>query len=124
MVTRSEVEGYDAFCKLIKELETQDKTVYVFFSGSKDSTGKSWCPDCVVAVPVLEKALETAEDIHFVYVGVGDRAYWKDPNCPFRTDKRLRLKCVPTLIKWGQPDKLEDEECSKADLVSMLFEES
>lgn len=25
------------------------------------------------AMPVVEKALERAEDIHFVYVGVGDR---------------------------------------------------
>jgi len=27
----------------------------------------------LAAIPVVEKALERAEDIHFVYVGVGDR---------------------------------------------------
>jgi thiol-disulfide isomerase/thioredoxin len=47
MVVRSEVEGYDAFCNLIEELQTQDKPVYVYFCGSKDTDGKSWCPDCV-----------------------------------------------------------------------------
>ena len=47
---------------------------------------------------------------------------WKDPKCPFRTDKRLRLKSVPTLMVWGQPEKVEEAECSNPDLVSMLFE--
>ena len=26
---------------------------------------------------------------------------WKDPNCPFRTDSKLRLTNIPTLIEWG-----------------------
>jgi thiol-disulfide isomerase/thioredoxin len=47
MAVRSEVEGYDAFCTLIGELETQGKPVYVYFSGSKGEDGKSWCPDCI-----------------------------------------------------------------------------
>jgi len=47
MVVRKEVEGYDAFCNLIGDLEAQDKRVYVYFSGSKGADGKSWCPDCV-----------------------------------------------------------------------------
>jgi len=47
MVVRREVEGYDAFCDLIRDLEAQDKRVYVYFSGSKGVDGKSWCPDCV-----------------------------------------------------------------------------
>lgn len=46
---------------------------------------------------------------------------WKDPKCPFRTDKRLQLKSVPTLIVWGRPEKVEDTECSNPDLVSVLF---
>jgi hypothetical protein len=47
MVVRREVEGYDAFCDLTGDLETQDKRVYVYFSASKGADGKSWCPDCV-----------------------------------------------------------------------------
>ncbi|PNF14252.1 Thioredoxin domain-containing protein 17 [Cryptotermes secundus] len=123
MAVRSAVEGYDAFCNLIGELETQGKPVVVYFSGSKGEDGKSWCSDCVKAMPVVEKAVEDAEDIHFVYVGVGDRKFWKDPKCPFRTDKRLRLKSVPTLMVWGQSEKVEEAECSNPDLVSMLFEQ-
>merc|ERR1711972_1089930 len=63
-----------------------------------DSNGASWCPDCVIAEPVVNKCLEKApEDSHYLYVGVGDRAFWKDPNCIFRTHKDTQLKSVPTL---------------------------
>lgn len=47
MAIRSEVEGYDAFCNLIEQLQNQDKPVYLCFCGSKGADGKSWCPDCV-----------------------------------------------------------------------------
>lgn len=50
MAVRSEVEGYDAFCNLIGELETQGKPVVVYFSGSKGEDGKSWCSDCVTGM--------------------------------------------------------------------------
>ncbi|XP_021918761.1 thioredoxin domain-containing protein 17-like isoform X2 [Zootermopsis nevadensis] len=81
MAIRSEVEGYDAFCNLIEELQTQDKPVYLYFCGSKKADGKSWCPDCVKASPVVEKAVEEAENIHFVYVGVGDRDVLEPVRC-------------------------------------------
>jgi hypothetical protein len=47
MVVRIEVEGYDAFCGMIGDLEARDERVYVYFYGSKGADGKSWCPDCV-----------------------------------------------------------------------------
>ncbi|PSN50253.1 Thioredoxin domain-containing protein 17 [Blattella germanica] len=103
MAQKTVIEGYESFCKFVENLEKGkvDKQVYFLFSGSKDSTGKSWCPDCVKGKLHLK---------------------WKDPKCPFRTDKRLMLKSVPTLLKWGHPDKLEEDECRNPDLVSMMFE--
>jgi hypothetical protein len=32
-----------------------------------------FCHFLLAAMPVVEKAVEDAENIHFVYVGVGDR---------------------------------------------------
>ncbi|KAJ9595983.1 hypothetical protein L9F63_012804 [Diploptera punctata] len=121
-INRTSIEGYEEFCKSIEGIQKQKQQIYVLFSGSKDTSGHSWCPDCVKAMPVVENALKAASDLHFVYVEVGDRAYWKNQNCPFRTDKRLQLKSVPTLMKWGHVEKLENDECSNPDLVSMLFE--
>ncbi|XP_072210028.1 thioredoxin domain-containing protein 17 isoform X1 [Excalfactoria chinensis] len=51
----------------------------------------------------------------------GLRDGWKDPNNEFR--KNLKLTGVPTLLKYGTPQKLVEEECFKADLVRMLFTE-
>ena len=83
----------------------------------QDSNGESWCPDCVVAEPVVNQCmqkvkwimqimlaqmytvqLQAPEDSHYLYVGVGDRATWKDPNCIFRTHKDTQLKRYWVLI--------------------------
>lgn len=47
MATFEEVSvlGFEEFDKAVKE--HQGKTIFAYFSGSKDTEGKSWCPDCV-----------------------------------------------------------------------------
>ncbi|KAG8231618.1 hypothetical protein J437_LFUL010296 [Ladona fulva] len=124
MVIKHSVEGYDAFNKTIKEVETTAEVILVLFSGSKIGDGESWCPDCVSAEPVVNNVLETLDDeTTFLYVGVGDRSTWKDPNCVFRKDERLRLTSVPTLVRWGKPHRLQEEECCNPDLIRLLLEE-
>lgn len=39
------VSGFEEFDNAVKE--HQGKTIFAYFSGSKDTEGKSWCPDCV-----------------------------------------------------------------------------
>lgn len=95
-----------------------------YFSNSL--SGKSWCPDCVVAQPIVESTMEkeSKTPINFLYVGVGDRTFWKDQSNIFRTSPLTKLKSVPTLFKWGSPEnRLEEEKCAKPDFVSMLLEE-
>ncbi|XP_043215743.1 thioredoxin domain-containing protein 17-like [Amphibalanus amphitrite] len=125
MVQRRQVEGFAAFEQVYAELNGSDKDVFILFSGSVDpATGHSWCPDCVSAEPVIEKALASApEDAVFVHVSVGPRDFWKDPNCVFRTDERTRLKSVPTLMKLGTAERLAEDQLMKADLVEMLLSE-
>ncbi|XP_071443931.1 thioredoxin domain-containing protein 17-like [Hetaerina americana] len=124
MVVRHAVEGYEAFNNSIKELESAEKTILVLFSGSKGNEEKSWCPDCVAADPVIDAVLDTLDDsVVYLYVGVGDRDTWKNPNCVFRKDERLRLSSVPTLICWGKPQRLEEEKCCNPDLIRLLLED-
>ena len=47
------VEGFEAFQAKIAELTKTGGDIFVMFSGSKDSNGSSWCPDCVEAEPVV-----------------------------------------------------------------------
>ncbi|XP_071533946.1 thioredoxin domain-containing protein 17-like [Panulirus ornatus] len=125
MVQKFEVEGFDAFVEQVDSFKSSGKPIFVLFSGSKDAQGKSWCPDCVTAEPVVKGALDKAPgDAVFIYVGVGGRNFWKDPKCVFRTDPRTKLRSVPTLMKFGSPQRLEEEQCAKADVVEMLFEDA
>ncbi|KAF5307661.1 hypothetical protein FQR65_LT06716 [Abscondita terminalis] len=123
MVVIHHVEGYEKFCEFMDDFKVDDDaTVYVYFSGSKLPSGLSWCDDCVRAYPVIEEALNKAEEnSHFIYVEVGDRPTWKDPESSFRKDKRTRLLVLPTLLRWGQPHRLEGEQCEKMELVEMLI---
>ncbi|KAL1778724.1 thioredoxin domain-containing protein 17 [Sigmodon hispidus] len=114
------VSGFEEFDQAVKE--HQGKTVFAYFSGSKDAEGKSWCPDCVEAEPVVREGLRhVTEDCVFIYCQVGDRPYWKDPNNDFR--QKLKLTAVPTLLKYGTPQKLVESECLQANLVEMIFSE-
>ncbi|XP_071850094.1 thioredoxin domain-containing protein 17-like [Apostichopus japonicus] len=118
--TANSVESFLALAK-----EHKEKRIIALFCGSSDSeSGESWCPDCVKAEPIVEKALtKAADDIVFVFCIVGDRQSWKDPNCEFRTHKDFRLTAVPTLLEWNTPKRLVEGECQKEDLVSLFFEE-
>uniref|UniRef100_A0A8C0DB98 Thioredoxin domain-containing protein 17 n=1 Tax=Balaenoptera musculus TaxID=9771 RepID=A0A8C0DB98_BALMU len=70
---------------------------------------------------VREGLKHVGEGWVFIYCQVGEKPYWKDPNNDFR--KKLELTAVPTLLKYGTPQKLVESECLQADLVGMLFSE-
>uniref|UniRef100_A0A4X2M3A0 Thioredoxin domain-containing protein 17 n=1 Tax=Vombatus ursinus TaxID=29139 RepID=A0A4X2M3A0_VOMUR len=92
------VSGFGDFCGAVEQ--HRDKTIFVYFTGNKDAEGRSWCPDCVQAEPVVLEALKhIPENAVFIYCQVGDRPYWKDPNNDFK--KKLNLTSVPTLLKYG-----------------------
>jgi hypothetical protein len=92
------VEGYESFKSFVDEWNKEKKgELFVYFSGSKDPetglllvpvlfntkmipialiTGKSWCPDCVVAQPIVEKSFnesQVPDNSTLLYVGVGPR---------------------------------------------------
>ncbi|XP_002748358.1 thioredoxin domain-containing protein 17 [Callithrix jacchus] len=114
------VSGFEEFNRAVKQ--HNGKTIFAYFTGSKDAGGKSWCPDCVQAEPVVREGLKhVSEGCVFIYCQVGDKPYWKDPNNDFR--KNLKVTAVPTLLKYGTPQKLVESECLQANLVEMLFSE-
>ncbi|XP_028321432.1 thioredoxin domain-containing protein 17 [Gouania willdenowi] len=114
------VRGYEEFCQAVSDRKGKD--IFAYFSGDKDAQGKSWCPDCVKAEPVVRGEMKhLPEDSVFIYCQVGERTYWKDPNNEFK--KNLKLSGVPTLLRYGTPQKLVEDECLKSYLVKMMFTE-
>ncbi|XP_043494664.1 thioredoxin domain-containing protein 17-like [Polistes fuscatus] len=123
MTIRHHVKGYNDFVKFFENLKTEEP-VFVLYTGAKLENGQSWCPDCVEAEPFIEAGLKTLpEKSHFVEVQVGDRAFWKDPNCIFRKDNKTQLKVLPTLALWGTQKRLQGSECQSEVLLDMLFTE-
>ncbi|KAK6053416.1 hypothetical protein COOONC_09079 [Cooperia oncophora] len=116
------VNGYE---EVKDALSSADGRVFILFTGSKVD-GKSWCPDCVAAEPVIESVVnsEDAKSLGatFITCFVGAREYWKDPNCPFRTDPKFKLTCVPTLIEWDKKHKrLTENQLTNKDMIKDLF---
>ncbi|XP_046824631.1 thioredoxin domain-containing protein 17-like [Vespa crabro] len=123
MTIRHHVIGYENFLQFFKNFQTEE-SVFVLYTGTKLENGQSWCPDCVEAEPFIEAGLQVlSKTSHFVVVEVGDRAFWKDPNCIFRKDSKTQLKVLPTLAQWGTQKRLQGSECQKEELLNMLFKE-
>merc|ERR1712227_75516 len=116
------VEGYAGWTAFVQE--NKGKEIFALFCGGKDASGKSWCPDCATAEPVVHGELEKLpKGSVFVHVDVGGRDYWKNKENDFRVDPQLKLTGVPTLLKLGEKAKLVEDQLFKSDLIQMLFEE-
>ncbi|CAG9114858.1 hypothetical protein JYU34_007617 [Plutella xylostella] len=123
MVSVNNVSGFSELENFLSNVDSK-KSVYLYFTGSKLENGLSWCPDCVEAEPVVKAVLsELKKDVVFAYVDVGTREYWKDKDCPFRTDKRTKLLVIPTLIKYKGVQRLEGSQLNNRELLQMMFED-
>ena len=53
MVIEVHVEGLDNYKKAANE--HKGKVIFALFSGSTDSEGNNWCPDCVAGKKKMDK---------------------------------------------------------------------
>ena len=123
--TQVEVFDVEAAKKAADEAKAQGKDVIVLCTGNDDDSGKSWCPDCVSAKPVIEKVLKEhgTENHMLVVCKVGAREAWKTPDNAFRKHKDFAVKSIPTLFLWGTPQRLVEGECTDEGKVQLLFED-
>lgn len=111
----------------VRGIVAQGGSGLLLFFGSEDpATGESWCPDCVIADPVL-RAQATAQrpDLALYECPVGMRGDWKNrPEHPYRTHHLLRVQRIPTLIffeKGCERGRLVEGDCAKPDLVAAFL---
>ena len=117
---------YDALLQSAsgKAVELGLQNFFVLFTGSKGAAGKSWCPDCVAAEPVIDQALSSLSSYVFLECPV-DREEYRSPDYVYRTDDRIKLRCVPTLRRVSPSGKavsqLNDAQSQQATLVRELL---
>lgn len=108
-------------------LHQNDPQLLALFLASIDpSTNESWCPDCRAVFPLLNRLLSTSESaVTFLWCYVGSREEWKNqPENPFRLHEIVKVKCVPTLIRFEEGrerERLEEGQILSEDRCRDLF---
>ena len=119
------VSSWSEYAATAEECQVRVAKYFSYFYGNEDpATKKSWCPDCVIAEPVIRDGLKLVPaDAEVLHVAVGERAVWKDPENVYR--KELRVKCIPTVVKFVDGEetaRLEDLDCAAPDTVNAFFQ--
>jgi hypothetical protein len=74
--------------------------LFLLFTGSKDESGVSWCPDCTRAAPVVLTALEEYCPDSVLLVLNCKRSEYRDQSFTYRVNELIQLTSVPTLIRY------------------------
>lgn len=118
----------------VKELETklaslETKEVVIYFYGSSQENGVSWCSDCAASKQtILSNSEKRRDNLEFIKCEVGGRDLWKDSKNEFRTGK-FSLNSIPTLLAIRlsggeikqQVLKFEEDECLNEANLSAVF---
>lgn len=111
----------DFYPKLSECEEMREKPLFLLFTGSKNvQTGRSWCPDCVAADPIIIETLEKIDGGCVLLVCSVDRESYRTADYIYRTDPRIKLTCVPTLIKWSGGKVLARLNDSQSQMVEFV----
>lgn len=110
-----------------KSIETSSRIVILFMASIDPETGKSWCPDCRDADPVVLQAFDSwhtsstkGSKALFITCFVGQKVEWKTPDCEFKGPP-YDLKCVPTLIVHGIEGRMEEGQLlKKEDVIAFM----
>ncbi|KAJ3409407.1 Thioredoxin domain-containing protein 17 [Chytridiales sp. JEL 0842] len=103
----------------------------VVFGTEQKETNESWCPDCVVADPLIRRWIMKVEGSVLLEAPAGERAVWRDPAHLYRTHPQLQTKAIPTLYEFaldsasGKPvcvKKLVEEEAANEDLLAKFIQ--
>ncbi|KAI8645628.1 hypothetical protein BD408DRAFT_411268 [Parasitella parasitica] len=114
---RVNTESFDQ--EVDKAIKSGSPVFVLFFGTETPETSESWCPDCVIADPLVRRAIIPVKDAILIEAPVGDRNEWKGNSTHiYRT--RFGVPAIPTLFKWsaaGPGEKLVEEEC--ADIIKL-----
>jgi hypothetical protein len=114
----------------LSRLAQERSGALLLFFGSEDpQTGASWCPDCVIADPLLRRlARELQPALPLIECPVGARSQWKhQPEHPYRLHPLLHLQRIPTLIHLegaSERGRLVEADCANPDLVRAFLSDA
>lgn len=99
-----------------------NKPLYILFTGSKVLSGKSWCPDCVAAEPLILSVLSSIEIGCIILRCLVDREPYRNKDYPYRLNPLLHITCVPTLMKWENKKYIARLNDSQSQDITLIME--
>ena len=106
----------------VNKASASKRPLFLYFTGAKTS-GLSWCPDCTRAEPVIDEVFGSLDCVFLEFNVI--RENYRSEEYPYRTDQRIQLKCVPTLILWknnGVIARLNDSQCQNKEIVKDILD--
>ena len=85
--------------ELRERFPQEQHPLFLLFTGSKGEQGRSWCPDCTRAAPVVFSALEEFSPESVLLILNCERAEYKQSSFTYRENPDIALTSVPTLIR-------------------------
>ncbi|KAF6208627.1 hypothetical protein GE061_017085 [Apolygus lucorum] len=126
MIERMKEGDYAKVIEMADDLMGKGETVVLYFRGCVDEkTKKNWCTDCVKVEPVVEDFFKTTKfnkKIHLIEIHLCKDSM-KDKNSPWKSNKDIMLKNVPTMILWKGSKDVRDKQMMKKDMLKMMFED-
>ena len=103
------------------------KLFILYFTGSVDTNGSSWCPDCNDAKSTYNSILDNYSKKASIYSFYIERNQWKDKNNEYRTNKVFSVDSVPTLLLFKDGINLlrkKEEELYSFDKVKGFIDDA
>ena len=107
--------------------ERHESALCLFFGTEDENTGESWCPDCVVACPVVRRLCrELRPELPLYEFPVGTLMVWKYARFihPYKGIRSINVQFVPTLIRYRdgvEVGRLVEGECADEGKLTQLL---
>ncbi|KAI9504182.1 hypothetical protein GGI25_002426 [Coemansia spiralis] len=123
------VSNPDDFDSQIDEATKSSDAVFVLFFGRESpATNESWCPDCVIADPIVRKAIGTVKNSILLEVPVDRSSDISSPTNIFRKRRDISLTRIPTLLRWTKSgpssNRLVEDECKLEENIEKFATET
>ncbi len=119
--------GFNDFQQKLQEMVKEKKNMLVHIYGTIDSSGRSWCPDCILSHPNIERIKpiidEKQDEKEIYFIDIPED--W-DKRQTYKKNPILKEKRVPTLIYFfegREMGRIVESEMSTYDSVKEFIDQ-
>ena len=85
---------------------------------------ESWCPDCVIADPMVRKWLNKVPESLLIEAPCSKSDYKGNPNHEYKIHPLFKIQWIPTLYEWKQGEltkTLTDDDLNEEKLQEFIL---